>query len=152
MSMIKQTGGVGFTTGGEPSQALSNNSGLMVTCKGVSTCLWRGIHIRDVLIASGLQDQPDHERWYLHIEGNMICIVVGDLSPKAFALQTYYIGADECTEGRYATSIPLMHAMDPCNDVLLAFGQNGRVLHPDHGYVSSRSLHIEGLILLTKIL
>lgn len=27
-----------------------------------------------------------------------------------------------------------MHVMDPTNDVLLAFGQNGRVLHPDHGY------------------
>lgn len=44
---------------------------------GVSTCLWRGIHVRDVLIASGLQDQPDHERWYLHIEGAAayVCLV-----------------------------------------------------------------------------
>ncbi|GJE93762.1 molybdopterin binding oxidoreductase [Phanerochaete sordida] len=93
MSMLKQTSGIGFTAA------------------GVSTCLWRGIHVRDVLLASGLRDQPDHERWHLHFEG-----------------------ADECSEGRYATSIPLMHAMDPSNDVLLAFGQNGRVLHPDHGY------------------
>lgn len=45
-------------------------------------------------------------------------------------------GADDCSEGQYATSIPLMHAMDINNDVMLAFGQNGRVLHPDHGYVS----------------
>ena len=44
-------------------------------------------------------------------------------------------GADEPSEGTYATSIPLMHAMNPANDVLLVFGQNGRVLHPDHGYV-----------------
>ena len=44
-------------------------------------------------------------------------------------------GADEPSEGPYATSIPLMHAMNPANDVLLVFGQNGRVLHPDHGYV-----------------
>ena len=44
-------------------------------------------------------------------------------------------GADEPSEGPYATSIPLMHAMNPANDVVLVFGQNGRVLHPDHGYV-----------------
>lgn len=47
-------------------------------------------------------------------------------------------GADEPSEGPYATSIPLMHAMNPANDVLLVFGQNGRVLHPDHGYVRIR--------------
>ena len=45
-------------------------------------------------------------------------------------------GADEPSEGAYATSIPLMHAMNQQNDVMLVFGQNGRVLHPDHGYVS----------------
>lgn len=26
--------------------------------------------------------------------------------------------------------------MNPANDVILAFGMNSRVLHPDHGYVS----------------
>lgn len=26
--------------------------------------------------------------------------------------------------------------MDVTNDVILVFGMNGRVLHPDHGYVS----------------
>ena len=35
-----------------------------------------------------------------------------------------------------------MHATDPNNDVLLAFGQNGRVLHPDHGYVSEICMQI----------
>ncbi|CDO69334.1 hypothetical protein BN946_scf184746.g15 [Trametes cinnabarina] len=43
-------------------------------------------------------------------------------------------GADEPSEGPYATSIPLMHAMNPSNDIMLVFGMNGRVLHPDHGY------------------
>ena len=51
-------------------------------------------------------------------------------------LTKIHLGADECSEGEYETSIPLMHAMDATNDVILAFGQNGRVLHPDHGYVS----------------
>lgn len=44
-------------------------------------------------------------------------------------------GADECSEGTYATSVPLIHVMDVTNDVILSFGQNRRVLHPDHGYV-----------------
>ncbi|OCH87284.1 hypothetical protein OBBRIDRAFT_827798 [Obba rivulosa] len=78
---------------------------------GVSTCVWRGVHVRDVLIASGLTQQPENERWFLNYEG-----------------------ADEPSEGAYATSIPLAYAMDPANDVMLVFGQNGRVLHPDHGY------------------
>ncbi|EIW58264.1 uncharacterized protein TRAVEDRAFT_47429 [Trametes versicolor FP-101664 SS1] len=77
----------------------------------MSTCLWRGVLVRDVLLACGLQDQPDEERWYLN-----------------------FAGADEPSEGPYETSIPLMHAMNPANDVMLAFGMNGRVLHPDHGY------------------
>ncbi|KAI0358058.1 hypothetical protein OH77DRAFT_1502602 [Trametes cingulata] len=77
----------------------------------MSTCLWRGVLVRDILLACGLQDQPDEERWYLNFEG-----------------------ADEPSEGPYATSIPLMHAMNPANDIILVFGMNGRVLHPDHGY------------------
>ncbi|KAH9920934.1 uncharacterized protein B0H18DRAFT_1190512 [Fomitopsis serialis] len=93
MNMMKRTTGFNFTTA------------------GVSTCLWRGVLVRDVLLASGLQDQPEHERWYLNFEG-----------------------ADEPSEGPYATSIPLLHAMNPAHDVILVFGQNGRVLHPDHGY------------------
>ena len=31
--------------------------------------MWRGIFVKDVLLASGLQDQPDTERWYLNFEG-----------------------------------------------------------------------------------
>ncbi|KAI0675969.1 hypothetical protein C8Q78DRAFT_360877 [Trametes maxima] len=81
------------------------------TASGVSTAVWRGVPVRDVLLACGLRDTPDDEIWYLNFEG-----------------------ADEPSSGRYATSIPLTHAMDPTNDVILAFGMNGRVLHPDHGY------------------
>ncbi|OSD00775.1 hypothetical protein PYCCODRAFT_1453186 [Trametes coccinea BRFM310] len=77
----------------------------------ISTALWRGVLVRDVLLACGLQRPPDHERWYVNFEG-----------------------ADELPNGMYATSIPLMHIMDPTNDVMLAFGMNQRVLHPDHGY------------------
>ncbi len=47
-------------------------------------------------------------------------------------------GVEMLQEGKYATSIPLEYALDHKNDVMLAFGMNGRVLHPDHGYVRTR--------------
>ncbi|KAI0630736.1 hypothetical protein C8Q77DRAFT_1062963 [Trametes polyzona] len=90
---------------------VKRTAGFNWTASGVSTSLWRGVPVRDVLLACGLRDTPAGERWYLNFEG-----------------------ADEPSSGRYATSIPLTHAMDPTNDVMLAFGMNGRVLHPDHGY------------------
>ena len=54
----------------------------------------------------------------------------------------HFEGADVPSEGPYATSMPLMHAMNPSNDVMLVFGQNGRVLHPDHGYVCTRGFFL----------
>ncbi|KAI0682203.1 Oxidoreductase, molybdopterin-binding domain-containing protein, partial [Earliella scabrosa] len=81
------------------------------TASGVSTAIWRGVPVRDVLLSCGLQETPPEERWYLNFEG-----------------------ADEPADGPYSTAIPLTHAMNPANDVILAFGMNGRVLHPDHGY------------------
>ena len=38
-------------------------TGFNFTAAGVSTCLWRGVMVRDVLLACGLQDQPEDERW-----------------------------------------------------------------------------------------
>ncbi|KAH9947340.1 Oxidoreductase, molybdopterin-binding domain-containing protein [Amylocystis lapponica] len=89
---------------------IKRSAGYDWSAAGVSTCVWRGIHIRDILKATGLENS-DSEEWFLNLEG-----------------------ADQCSEGTYATSIPLTHAMDTANDVMLAFGMNGRVLHPDHGY------------------
>lgn len=37
-------------------------------------------------------------------------------------------------DGSYGTSLSLAHAMDPANDVILAFKQSGRWLTPDHGF------------------
>ncbi|PCH32962.1 hypothetical protein WOLCODRAFT_147072 [Wolfiporia cocos MD-104 SS10] len=90
---------------------IKRSAGYDWSASGVSTCIWRGIFLRDLLLATGLKTGFESEEWFLHMEG-----------------------ADQCSEGTYATSIPLAHAMDPTNDVMLVFGQNGRVLHPDHGY------------------
>ncbi|KAI0761830.1 hypothetical protein BD413DRAFT_485296 [Trametes elegans] len=90
---------------------VKRTAGFNWTASGVSTAIWRGVPLRDVLLACGLRETPVEENWYVNFEG-----------------------ADEPSSGRYATSIPLPHAMNPRNDVMLAFGMNGRVLHPDHGY------------------
>lgn len=78
---------------------------------GVSTCLWTGVPVRDLLLARNLQEQPADERWYLNFEG-----------------------ADEPSEGKYSTSVPFAYAFDATSDVMLAYGINGEPLSPDHGY------------------
>lgn len=37
-------------------------------------------------------------------------------------------------DGSYGTSVTLPKALDPANDILVAYRQNGRLLTPDHGY------------------
>jgi nitrate reductase (NAD(P)H) len=93
VNMIKQSGGFGWSAA------------------GVSTCMWTGALLRDILLKQNLKERPGDERWYLNYEG-----------------------ADEPSEGKYATSIPLSYVMDETNDVMLAYGINGAPLQPDHGY------------------
>lgn len=90
---------------------VKRSSGFTWSAGGVSTCRWKGVPVRQLLLACGLSQESHHNRWWLHYEG-----------------------ADEPSEGKYATSIPLAHAMNPNNDVLLAYAINGCVLAPDHGY------------------
>jgi nitrate reductase (NAD(P)H) len=51
--------------------------------------------------------------------------------------QRYWVnfeGADEPSEGRYATCIPFEYSMDPNNDVIIAYEMNNAPLPPDHGH------------------
>lgn len=67
---------------------------------GVSCVRWKGVPVSKVLRACGL-------------EGN------GNAKSGA-RLWLNYEGADEPSEGKYSTCIPLAHAMDETNDVILA--------------------------------
>ncbi|KAL4967501.1 nitrate reductase [Aspergillus stella-maris] len=81
---------------------------------GVGCAYWKGPLLRNVLLAAGIPERmPDsgNKRYWIHFEG-----------------------ADEPSEGKYATSIPLAHVMDPFNDVILAYEMNDLPLPPDHGY------------------
>ncbi|KAL4939113.1 hypothetical protein BDV06DRAFT_231271 [Aspergillus oleicola] len=81
---------------------------------GVGCAYWKGPLLRNVLLTCGIPEKmPDAEnkRYWVHFEG-----------------------ADEPSEGKYATSIPFSHVMDPANDVILAYEMNDLPLPPDHGY------------------
>ncbi|GAB7328539.1 hypothetical protein MBLNU13_g00494t1 [Cladosporium sp. NU13] len=82
---------------------------------GATGCAyWKGPLLRDVLTAAGVKVSSDpgtsEHRW------------------------VNFEGADEPSEGKYATCIPLAYAMDSSNDVLLAHEMNDEILPPDHGY------------------
>ncbi|KAK1068479.1 hypothetical protein LTR74_005558 [Friedmanniomyces endolithicus] len=82
---------------------------------GATGCVyWKGPLLRDVLLAAGVKEEGStgggKERW------------------------VNFQGADEPSEGKYETCIPLDYAMDPTNDVLLAYEMNDVPLPPDHGY------------------
>ncbi|KAH7333373.1 hypothetical protein BKA65DRAFT_596924 [Rhexocercosporidium sp. MPI-PUGE-AT-0058] len=78
----------------------------------VSCAYWKGPLLRDVLLAAGIPDKVDEgrRRW------------------------VNFEGADEPSEGKYATCIPLDYAMDATNDVILAYEMNDVPLPPDHGH------------------
>lgn len=80
----------------------------------VSCAYWKGVLLRDVLLAAGVPEKMPGEgrkRYWVNCEG-----------------------ADHPSEGKYATCIPFQYAMDPTNDVLLAYQMNHVPLPPDHGY------------------
>lgn len=78
----------------------------------VSCAYWKGPLLRDVLVAAGIPEKKEGGR----------------------RLWVNFEGADEPSEGRYSTSIPFEYAMDPLNDVILAYEMNDVPLPPDHGH------------------
>ncbi|XP_048331677.2 nitrate reductase [NADH] [Ziziphus jujuba] len=94
-NMVKQT--IGFNWG--PS--------------GVSTSVWKGVPLRDVLKRCGI------------------------MSRKNGALNVCFEGAEDLPGGggsKYGTSIRKEFAMDASRDIILAYMQNGELLAPDHGF------------------
>lgn len=94
-NMVKQT--IGFNWG----------------AAAISTSVWRGVRLRDVLRRCGIMRR------------------------RSGASNVCFEGADELPGGggcRYGTSIRKEIAMDPSRDVILAYMQNGERLAPDHGF------------------
>ncbi|XP_042499026.1 nitrate reductase [NADH]-like [Macadamia integrifolia] len=94
-NMVKQT--IGFSWG----------------AAGVSTSVWRGVRLRDVLRRCGIY------------------------SRRMGALNVCFEGAEDLPGGggsKYGTSMKKEIAMDPSRDIILAYMQNGELLKPDHGF------------------
>jgi nitrate reductase (NAD(P)H) len=106
-NMIRQT--IGFNWG--PS--------------GVSTNVWKGITLRDLLLAAGVSEKNTRGK---HVE----FIGVEDLPNK--------VGPGPFPEDpwgklvKYGTSVPLARAMNPAYDIIIAYEANGERLQPDHGH------------------
>ncbi|KAF9365909.1 hypothetical protein BGX34_007593 [Mortierella sp. NVP85] len=75
----------------------------------VSTSIWKGVLVRDLLlnICGGVQKGA-----------RFVC----------------FDGSDKLPNGTYGTSISAERALNPMNDVLIAYEMNGERLSPDHGF------------------
>ncbi|CAI5496522.1 unnamed protein product [Closterium sp. Naga37s-1] len=79
-----------------------------------ATTVWKGVLLRDVLLKCGVQLKGKNA-------GKFVCFEGAETLP----------GGGGST---YGTSMDLWRVMDPANEVLLAYEQNGQVLSPDHGF------------------
>ncbi|WVZ92554.1 hypothetical protein U9M48_038605 [Paspalum notatum var. saurae] len=80
---------------------------------GVSTSVWRGARLRDVLRRCGIMPR------------------------RGGALNVCFEGAEDLPGGggsKYGTSVTREWALDPSRDIMLAYMQNGQPLLPDHGF------------------
>ena len=82
----------------------------------VSCSYWKGALLRDVLLAAGVPDPADPK---------------SDLAGMRWI---NFEGSEDAAEGKYSTCISLEYAMDPTNDVMLAYEMNNLPLPPDHGF------------------
>ena len=80
---------------------------------GLSNSVWTGVPVREVLFKLGIKEPK--EGVHVCFEGPERELPKGEL-------------------GTYGTSIPLHKALDPSQDVMIAYMQNGEKLKPDHGY------------------
>ena len=106
-NMIRQT--IGFNWG--PS--------------GVSTNVWKGVPLRDLLIEAGVD--PRNTQGY-HVEMIGVEDLPNKVGPGPFKDEPWG------KQVKYGTSVPLARAMNPAYDILVAYEANGERLQPDHGF------------------
>jgi nitrate reductase (NAD(P)H) len=92
---------------------------------GVSTNVWKGVPLRDILVRAGVDTRNMHTK---HVE----FIGTEDLPNKVG--EGPFKDDPWGKQVKYGTSIPLARAMNPAYDVLIAFEANGQRLQPDHGF------------------
>lgn len=92
---------------------------------GVSTNVWKGCLLRDLLLAAGVSEKNMKGK---HVEFIGIEDLPNKVGPGPFP------DAPWGKLVKYGTSIPLARAMNPAYDVIVAWEANGEKLQPDHGF------------------
>ncbi|KAJ1914743.1 hypothetical protein H4219_004651 [Mycoemilia scoparia] len=91
-------------------------NGVIWAAGTISNSQWEGARLRDILVSCGIPADLSNEYYAV---------------PRHLVLEAYGLASDdEC----YGGSIPLAWAMDPRNDVLVAYNMNGQTMPRDHGY------------------
>mmetsp|Transcript_2470 Transcript_2470/g.3713 ORF Transcript_2470/g.3713 Transcript_2470/m.3713 type:complete len:886 (-) Transcript_2470:225-2882(-) len=106
-NMIRQT--IGFNWG--PS--------------GVSTSVWKGVLLRDLLLKAGVSEKNMGGK---HVEFIGVEDLPNKVGPGPFEDEVWG------KQVKYGTSVPLARAMNPAYDILIAYEANGEKLQPDHGF------------------
>lgn len=106
-NMIRQT--IGFNWG--PS--------------GVSTNVWKGVLLRDLLIRGGVDTEDTDGK---HVEFIGVEDLPNKVGPGPFEDEPWGKLV------KYGTSVPLARALNPAYDILIAYEANGERLQPDHGF------------------
>lgn len=92
---------------------------------GVSTNVWKGVLLRDLLLAAGVSERNMRG---MHVEFIGVEDLPNKVGPGPFKDEPWG------KQVKYGTSIPLSRAMNPAYDVLIAYEANDERLQPDHGY------------------
>ena len=88
---------------------------------GVSTGVWTGVRLSDVLKLAGVISDLDHFQDNMH---NLYVRMASEGNK----------GGDSLPAGVYGTSVPLAKALDDSQDILVAYAYNGKLLTVDHGF------------------
>ena len=92
---------------------------------GVSTNVWKGVLLRDLLIAAGVSETNMTGK---HVEFIGHEDLPNKVGPGPFKDEPWGKLV------KYGTSVPLARAMNPAFDILIAYEANGERLQPDHGF------------------
>jgi len=92
---------------------------------GVSTNVWKGVMLRDLLLKAGVSERNMNGK---HVEFIGVEDLPNKVGPGPFEDEVWGKLV------KYGTSVPLARAMNPAYDILIAYEANGEVLQPDHGY------------------
>ncbi|KAL7509508.1 hypothetical protein ACHAXN_010964 [Cyclotella atomus] len=92
---------------------------------GVSTNVWRGVMVRDLLLKAGVSEKNMANK---HVEFIGVEDLPNKVGPGPFPEEPWGKLV------KYGTSIPLSRVMNPAYDVIVAYEANGEALQPDHGF------------------